>query len=580
MNFADFKKVSEDKNSATLKHPKGHKIVVAKNALSPKMRSQLSDLPVHMESGGMPKSKQSLDEESQGYSVQTNQVQPNNPNQPIINVNVGQPQPSQQVADSGGMMDKLKNVGGLYNDLTKFGILPPVLPNIPESAPMESSGAASKIAQDPNVKLGMKDEAAGAVDPNQPAQNFPEAHPIQGGAAQLQPVPQPQQMLPDQAMANDRFGTEASMQNTSQGIGNQIQGIQNSAAAQGELGRQQAQTYDQNAELQQSLANQQLMNQQYVMQEHQNFLNDMANDHVDPNKYIHNMSGGQKFMTAIGLLLGGMGSGLAGGSNPAQDFLNKQISNDIEAQKENFGRKKTMLEANMKYLGDMGQAINMTRVQLNEMTLNRIQAQAAKMSGPVAQAQAQKAVGDIQVQNAQLLGQIVARRNMIGGNRMLNQSGQPASQEVDPSLIIQYVAPEKDRDNLMKELGEAQAMVKSRDNLLDAFDFVAGNDTVLNRVGHLGFTPDKTAAAFYPAIAQLAKDSVGKFTEQDFEVMKSFKPSPGDLESTVEDKKRRLKQFIDSKLNFPSLKPYGIEPMRWSRFGAGGDKKLQLGPVK
>lgn len=44
INFKGFKKVSEDAHSATLLHPQGHKLTIAKKALSPKMRSDLAEL--------------------------------------------------------------------------------------------------------------------------------------------------------------------------------------------------------------------------------------------------------------------------------------------------------------------------------------------------------------------------------------------------------------------------------------------------------------------------------------------------------------------------------------------------------
>lgn len=52
LDLRNFKKVGEDVNSATLKHPKGHEIKIAKGSLSPTLKEQLSQLPSMMAKGG------------------------------------------------------------------------------------------------------------------------------------------------------------------------------------------------------------------------------------------------------------------------------------------------------------------------------------------------------------------------------------------------------------------------------------------------------------------------------------------------------------------------------------------------
>lgn len=47
LDFANFKKVSQDKSSATLAHPDGHEIKIAVSGLNPAMRKKLAELPLH-----------------------------------------------------------------------------------------------------------------------------------------------------------------------------------------------------------------------------------------------------------------------------------------------------------------------------------------------------------------------------------------------------------------------------------------------------------------------------------------------------------------------------------------------------
>jgi hypothetical protein len=46
MEMTKFRKVASDKNSTTMEHPDGHKIIIAHSGLSPKLRSALAELPI------------------------------------------------------------------------------------------------------------------------------------------------------------------------------------------------------------------------------------------------------------------------------------------------------------------------------------------------------------------------------------------------------------------------------------------------------------------------------------------------------------------------------------------------------
>ena len=52
LNIKDFKKVSSDGKTTTMKNKHGHEIKLAHKALSPEMRKQLEDLPAMMTDGG------------------------------------------------------------------------------------------------------------------------------------------------------------------------------------------------------------------------------------------------------------------------------------------------------------------------------------------------------------------------------------------------------------------------------------------------------------------------------------------------------------------------------------------------
>ena len=63
-------------------------------------------------------------------------------------------------------------------------------------------------------------------------------------------------------------------------------------------------------------------------------LNDVRSTKIDPNKYWNDKSTGEKIMSAIALVLGGIGGGMTGrGGNAALDVMNNAISRDVEADR-------------------------------------------------------------------------------------------------------------------------------------------------------------------------------------------------------------------------------------------------------
>ena len=119
----------------------------------------------------------------------------------------------------------------------------------------------------------------------------------------------------------------------------QKQGINATAAAEGALGNKEAAIQQQ--------AQKQLQTQLQSYQDNLKQLNteraklqaDISTGKIDPQHYIGSMSTSEKLSTAFGLILGGIGAGAIGQQNPALAYLNKQIDNDIEAQKANLDKR-------------------------------------------------------------------------------------------------------------------------------------------------------------------------------------------------------------------------------------------------
>lgn len=380
----------------------------------------------------------------------------------------------------------------------------------------------------------------------------------------------PQATSTQQQTMPDIYGYGATLGALQKGLGMQQSGLQQEAAAQGALGKREATMLDQYT--------------QQVAQRQQDFeaktadlnnmikntSNELATAKIDPKHYLGDMSTAGKVSTAIGLILGGIGGGLSGrGGNVALDVLNKQIDRDIESQKANIDKKTNLLSANMRQFGNLKDAEMMTRAMMQDQISNQLKMEAAKAQDPIAKARAMQAAGQLEASNAQVIGTLAARQTLMGG-----QGG-----NISPETKIRAFVPENQQKDYFKELQDMQNTVKARDSVLGAFEKL----NQINTVGGRMLSPLQTArqvdAIKKPITAMLSKETAGRFTEQDAAMLDSIWPMVGDSQQVIAEKRQRLNNLITEKMNFPMLKPLGITPEGMSRFGAGGEKRFQLGPA-
>lgn len=132
--------------------------------------------------------------------------------------------------------------------------------------------------------------------------------------------------------------------------------------------------YQNKAQTAQDIYNQ---NFQKYMGEFDKTYADISNGHIDPDEYINNMSTGKRIFTGIGLLLGGMGSGLTKGPNLAWESLQNNINRDIQGQEANLGAKENLLGFNLRETGNLEQAQSMTNLQMQAILGSKFRQNAA-----------------------------------------------------------------------------------------------------------------------------------------------------------------------------------------------------------
>lgn len=187
---------------------------------------------------------------------------------------------------------------------------------------------------------------------------------------------------------------------------------------------------------------------------------DVAQGHVDPTKFVGNMSTPQKVGTAIGLILGGIGSGLAGGENPAIQYLHKQIDQDIDAQKANIGNKQNLLSINLKQLGNMRDAQALTKANMLEIANIKLKQAEANAQDPIAKARLATERAKIDMSIQQAIAPIKQRQQVIQG---LQQG------TIKPEQAVNVLVDPKDRDEARKELASLNSYKTGVQNLTDLY---------------------------------------------------------------------------------------------------------------
>lgn len=627
LNLSKFKKIASDKDTSTLRHENGHEIKLVHKQLSPTMRKQLQAIPAHKGSekssydgkGSIRAPKGAISGKSKdairmddGGNVPQTSPSPD----PSSHPNKDNPHYDQQSADKvhaslskafgfadGGevsddqalaqkaqedkanrqrmdqgeeqqdysapvqkVMSKGKNVQqGEMHYLADGGE--------PEAAPMPINTQAA-----PQLPQGMLASSQPNAIPDAEAGEIPAAGAEQApkaiADAKLSEAKSPEQVKDavKGESKGDMYGTQALYDAYSKGLTDQTTGIQSQANAEAAVGQQQAKVLNAQVAKQQAAIGAFQDHYNSLDQERKGFQSDLENNHIDPNQYLGNMGTAAKISTALGMILGGAGAGVLHQENPVTKFLGDQINRDIQAQQANMGKQESLLSANMRQFGNLRDATDMTRIMMNDVVGNQLKAAAARSSDPMAKARAQQAIGQIETQAAPIMSQIAMRKTLLGGQ---------ANGAVAPEQVVRMVIPEKEQPAAYKELKEAQGMQRSKDNILGAFDKIAQMQTLGNRVTSPIQSTSQINALKDPIIAGLSKETAGRFTESDAKMLGTLFPTVTDNPQTVQLKRAQVMKTIGEKMNFPTLKAWGIDMNKFGRFNQQGQSSIpESAPVR
>lgn len=564
LRLNDFRKIVDNDNSAVLQHAKhGHKVTLAKPALSLRMRGEIAAMPIHLFSGGngkeelpaelTPQEEPMMSEQpsDQMMTQNTNAVPQEVPaaNQPPpIDPKIAaiREQYNRHVVGNFDPNQQIQHIPGIT--FGPNGEIPnTVHPDIWSSASNDINAAGDKAEED------KKDQAAQIEEENK-------ARTLAG--APLLPVPQGLATDTKKPTASVDQGSIApktdstSLDLYKQGQGFQLTGMAGEAEAQSQAAQdkysaavaQEKALSDIHAKSQQNI--------QHVADDIDSTVKDINDSHINPNHYLEGQGTLGRIAIGIGLMVSGLGAGMSGQKNLAAEYLNQQIDRDINAQKANLGKKETVLSAYYKKYGNMIDAERAAYATQNAVYAAKIEQAAAKATSPLVKSQLLQHAGEFYQKSALNAKQIAFS---LGAQ----------SSDADPAMKIAMLAPAEKQEKLQKDYEDASNKITMRDQALKGFDLVNEAETPSKVLHSLVSGQGEQMNA---GIDELAKDDVGKVNEavrDDYRAQ--FKPRKSD---TPFARKQRRQAYIDawnSKIYKPSLIPYGVDTRT---LGAQSPKKV------
>lgn len=395
-----------------------------------------------------------------------------------------------RLGGAGGDFSSFRSApGGLDFHLPSGGGAPPTgwAPTTPVAGDAANSGvlssvpgpAASAPLPPPQVSTPVGGPAAGPLSPG----------PLQMGgmSAQQMQMYNPYGGLLGRLQAAERL---------------QEQGLRGQAAAQGQVSQEQAKALEQHVTAQQEHEALFQKHMQALGSEHDAIVADIQNQHFDPQRVWSNKGTAQKASAILGMILGGIGSGLTHQPNAALAVLEKQIDRDIEAQKMDLGKKESLLADNFRQTGNLFHAEQLTRLQMSAALEGQMKLAAARSGSPMAQAQADQAIGQARqslIGPMTQIAQMQAMYSMMGN--MANDRGYVPSAASRPMFTGKPEEFLKDRNERRLELPElgpgAHTYAKSGKDAEEIGKSFASLSNLQRQVQHLGALAQQHGTAIH-----------------------------------------------------------------------------------
>jgi len=373
---------------------------------------------------------------------------------------------------------------------------------------------------------------------------------------QISAVPKP---LPPSADQNPNM-----LSDFDKNLAMEKQGIEEGAAAQSQGFKSTAQAIGENQLQQKAIQDEYKFAADNLTIQNDNLLNQVASQKIDPNHFWNSKTAGGKIAATIGLLLGGIGGGLNGtNQNQALAMLQTHVQNDIEAQKNDQSNKLNLYKIGLERYRDERSAQQFATMQSNALLQGTLQKIAAQTGNTQAQASAKQMMGQLGLQNASIRSELAMKQAAMN---IMNGPAQPAG-GVNPNnlriLVNSGVIPKEEVPTAMKEYGDYNKLSDTLDHTDQVFKQASQNANYTQRLAnslplgsHLPTVRDSSKA--YEAITNawlgnITKDTEGRVTPTDVDLMRTSLPQAGDPPALQQTKLNNIKDMIRDKYSFPTL---------------------------
>lgn len=280
---------------------------------------------------------------------------------------------------------------------------------------------------------------------------------------------------------------------------------------------------------------------------------------IDPNKFWNEKSTGSKIATALSMIFGGALAGRTGQPNMAAQYLEKQVQNDLEAQKNDQSSKMNLYKMGLEKYKDRQSAEAFHNLQAYTMLQSQIKQAAAKFGGPQAQALADQAVGELESKKALLKPQLIQQGATLKMMQELSgNTGAAPGNLIDnnrwTALRMTGLLKPEDESAATKEATKAAEGESLRKSLTDSFN-------KLNTPGAGHLTPGLRDAEMQSLAGVLARVSEGRFNLQESkQQIEAIMPQLKDVlnPGIRQERLRKLNQLIDATVQTPTLDRFGL----------------------
>lgn len=428
--------------------------------------------------------------------------------------------------------------------------------------------ASTAYDQQQNAETAQKQQAAQQIDQSNQARI----------AAGLPPIPVTSDMAASAAPKNKGSPgaptTQVPDPNAPQPGDKELSAVQNSRASMGGSNSNSAPVGSPPtaADTAQKLVAAKQLSYDALMHERQTMLNNLTT--VQDPKTMGQMFTDAGFLGKLkmmaGLMLGGGSSAILGQQNNVMAAYQNSVNNELNAQRLRIGQQNGLLANNLSMMGNATDAMKMSKINMMDYQMHQLVQLAAKYPNNPQIQQNLQTLGMMGIQSTQNLHDTLAA----------SQAWRHAAGNIqDPTQKIQfnpYLTPDQ-KNEALKQLGDAQNLAALRDNTLDAFDQVAKLNTPENRLN------PATAYQTYAQIEKLkgitldklTKDTSGRVTPQTVELVSSTFKNMMDNKITTQIGRDQLAKILSQTMHFPMLDLAGVNVGATPQIGG-----INTGPPK